>query len=834
MSPCLAQDTTAVTSDEIKHYKIKSPLGAGGMGEVYLAEDTRLRRRVALKFLPSHFTSDPNHLRRFELEARAVASLSHPNVCTIHEVVETEERQLCIVMEYVNGITLRQRMAAGQMKIGDALDVAIQVAAALSAAHATGIVHRDIKPENVMLRSDGLVKVLDFGLAKLAPLNTSSSGAEAQTELLVQTNPGIVMGTVHYMSPEQARGKNVDVRTDIWSLGVVLYEMLTNHPPFTGETSSHLIVSILESEPPPLDHYVDAPADLQRIVTKALRKDKKERYQTAAEFAAEVKNLKQELEVSDRLARPAEIAIKTPNRRELLGDAPASDSVSGFFSQKRMLVVVACLALAFVIATLLFYFISQRMSGPIADQPVKSIAVLPFKSLGAGADADEYLGIGLAETLTARLSSLKLLTVRPTSAILKYASAQKETVVAGRELGVDTVLEGSIRKVGERVRVTAQLVSTRDGSLIWTENFDENFTDIFKLEDSISGQVVQALALRLSGEEQQRLTRRYTDNPEAYRLYLKGRYFWNKRTADGFKRSIEQYKQALEIDSGYALAYAGLADSYKGLAFYNFAAPNETMPQAKEAALHAIALNNKLAEPHASLAHVLTNYDWNWSEAEKEFKLSIELNPDYATAHQWYAIHYLTAKRRWEEALQEMKTALELEPTSLVMNSFMGATLHYAGRTDEAIDQLRKTIELDPNFAVAHWYLGLAYEQKKMFGEAVAEFQQAVTLSGGSPLMKAALAHAYAKTNRKAEAIAILNELQELSKSSYLSSYEVAAVYVALGDNEQAFQFLERAYEEHCFHLVFLNVWPQFVPIRSDPRFRDLLRRIGLQTDIYK
>jgi TolB-like protein/Flp pilus assembly protein TadD len=485
--------------------------------------------------------------------------------------------------------------------------------------------------------------------------------------------------------------------------------------------------------------------------------------------------------------------------------------------------MAAIVALAAVIA--LVYFISQRKSA-VAEQPVKSIAVLPFKSVGS--ETDEYLGFGLAETLTARLSGLKLLTVRPTSAILKYASAEKQTVVAGRELGVDTVLEGSIRRAGERVRVTAHLVSTRDGALIWTQTFDENFTDIFKLEDSISGQVVQALALKLSGEEQQHLTKRYTDNPEAYQLYLKGRYFWNKRTADGFNRSIAQYKEALQIDSEYALAYAGLADSYKGLAFYNFAAPNDTMPQAKEAALRAIAINNKLAEPHASLAHVLTNYDWNWSEAEKEFKLSIELNEDYATAHQWYAIHYLTAKARWDEALVEMKKALELEPTSLVMNSFMGATLHYAGRTDEAIEQLRKSIELDPNFAVAHWYLGLAYEEKGMSSEAIAEFQQAIKLSGGSPLMKAALAHTYAKTDRKAEAIAILNELRELSKRSYLSSYEVAAVYVALGDNEQAFQFLERAYKERCFHLIFLKVWPQFAPVRSDPRFQDLLRRIGL------
>ncbi len=505
----------------------------------------------------------------------------------------------------------------------------------------------------------------------------------------------------------------------------------------------------------------------------------------------------------------------------------ASSRVSAIFRQKpKRAVLTASLALAVVVAPLLYFLILSK-PGQIADRPIKSIAVLPFKSLGADG-GDEYLGIGIAETLTTRLSSLKLLTVRPTSAVLKYAASEKETVVAGRELEVDTVLEGSIRRLGEQVRVTARLVSVRDGSLLWADKFDEDFTDIFKVEDSISGKVTGALALRLSGEEQKRLTKRYTNNAEAYQLYLKGRYFWNKRTEDGFSRGIAQFKQAVEKDSNYALAYAGLADSYIGLTFYNFAAPSETMPKAKEAAMRALAIDNRLAQAHASLAHILMNYDWNWSETEKEFKLSIELNPDYATARQWYAVHYLTAQGRLEEALQEMKRALELEPTSLVMNTFMGATLYFAGRYDEAIEQCRKTIEMDPNFAVAHWHLGLAYEQKGMFDDAIAEFQKAITLSGGSPLMKAALGHAYAKSNRKDEATIILDELKELSKHRYVSSYEVAAIYVALGDNEQAFQLLERAYREHCFHLVYLNVWPQFSAVSSDPRFQDLVQRIGL------
>lgn len=489
-------------------------------------------------------------------------------------------------------------------------------------------------------------------------------------------------------------------------------------------------------------------------------------------------------------------------------------------------VLIVSLALAVVVAA---FLISRVLSkpAPAAGQAIKSIAVLPFKSFGAD-DADEYLGVGIAETLTTRLSSLKLLAVRPSSAVLKYATSEKETVVAGQELKVDSVLEGSIRRLGERIRVTVRLVSVSDVSLLWADHFDENFTDIFKVEDSISTKVAAALALKLSGEEQKRLIKRYTDNAEAYQLYLKGRFFWNKRTGEGFKLGIAQFKQAVEKDPGYALADAGLADSYTGLTFYNFAAPNETMPKAKEAATNALAIDSTLAEAHASLAHVKVNYDWEWSDAEKEFKLSIELKPDYATAHQWYAIHYLTPTGQLEEAIQEMKRALDLEPTSLVMNTFLGATLYFAGRYDDAIEQCRKTIEMDSNFAVAHWHLGLAYEQKGMFDDAIAELQKAITLSGSSPLMIAALGYAYAKAGKRNEANRILDELQKLSAVRYVSSYELAAIYVALGEREQAFQRLERSYKERSFHLINLKVRPEFAPLRSDPRFHDLVRRIGL------
>lgn len=505
----------------------------------------------------------------------------------------------------------------------------------------------------------------------------------------------------------------------------------------------------------------------------------------------------------------------------------ASSDANRILKQRpKQAVLTASLALAVVGATLLYFFILNKHEQP-TGRGIKSIAVLPFKSLGADG-ADEYLGVGIAETLTTRLSSLQLLAVRPSSAVLKYADSQTETATAGQELKVDTVLEGSIQRLGERVRVTVRLVSVSDVSLLWADHFDEKFTDIFRVEDSISTKVAAALALKLSSDEQRRLIRRYTDNAEAYQHYLKGRFFWNKRTGEGFKLGIAQFTQAVENDPRYALAYAGLADSYTGLTFYNFAAPNETMPKAKEAATSALAIDSTLAEAHAALAHVRVNYDWDWSDAEKEFRLSIELKPDYATAHQWYAIHYLTPTGRLEEAVREMKRALDLEPTSLVMNTFWGSTLYFAGRYDDAVEQCRKTIEMDSNFAVAHWHLALAYEEKGMFDDAVAEIQKAITLSGGSPLMIAALGQAYAKAGERTEANKILDELQDLSAVRYVSSFELAAMYVALGEREQAFQCLEKSYKERSFHLINLNVRPEFAPLRPDPRFHDLARRIGL------
>ena len=457
----------------------------------------------------------------------------------------------------------------------------------------------------------------------------------------------------------------------------------------------------------------------------------------------------------------------------------------------------------------------------------KSIAVLPFENLSED-KANEYFAEGIQEEILTRLSKIGDLKVISRASTQKYKSAPSNLREIAQQLGVANVLEGGVQKAADRVRVNVQLVNANTDAHLWAETYDRKLTDIFSVESDVAKAIADQLRAHITRQEEQVIAAKPTKNIEAYDAYLRGRYFWNKRTSDGIKRAIERFQQSIARDPNFTLGYVGLADSCIALTFYNFAAPREAMPQAKESSIKALAADNTLAEAHTSLAHVLTNYDWNWSAAEKEFKRSIELKPDYATAHEWYAIHYLTATGRLEEALHEMKRALELEPASLVMNTFMGATLYYAGRYDEAIAQCLKTIEMDPNFAVAHWHLGLAYEQKQVLDAATEEFKKAISLSGGSPLMRAALGRAYAEAQEKHEANKMLDELNELAKQHYVSAYEVATIYVALGNNEQAFQLLEQAYAEHSFHLIYLNVSPQFKSVRSDPRFLDLVQRLGL------
>jgi len=796
----------SVVGQTIGHYKISESIGTGGMGEVYLATDIVARRQAALKLLPLRFTGDAERLKRFEQEAHTVVALNHPNIVTVYEIGEDHSIHY-IASELIEGETLRQRLTQGPMHLSEALDVAIQVAGALAAAHRAGIVHRDIKPENVMLRPDGYVKVLDFGIAKLAEsvcaeltANTGESVTRAETNL------GSILGTARYMSPEQTCGVQLDERTDIWSLGVVLYEMVTGHAPFTGDTSKEVMSSISEKKPLPFTSYFrHAPAEIQQIVDKTLRKDRSQRYRKAQELLHALKGLRHKLEVEAELKR--------------------SITLRSWLYRKRVLaaLVLGLLGAALVLAFPFYWHRHLTTTSP----PQKSIAVLPFQNLSSDANA-EYLSEGISEALINSLSELQRLRVVARSTAFHYKGKDLDPRRVGRELQVAAVLTGRLRQAQDALSVQVDLVDTATGAELWGEEYHRKVSDVIAVKQTIARDVTEKLKLKLSGEEQRRLAKGDSTNTEAYRLYLRGRYFWNKRTPGGMKQAITEFQQAIEHDPNFALGYVGLADCYTGLTFYNFAAPHEAMPKAKESAIKAVLLDNTVAEAHASLGHILMNYDWDWPRAEKEFKRSIELKPDYATAHQWYAIHYLTATGRLEEAVQEMRKALELEPASLVMNTFMGATLCYAGRYDEAIDQCRRTVEMDPNFAVAHWHLGLAYEQKEAFDAAIEEFQTAISLSQGSPLMRAALGHAYAKSQRADEANKILDELNELSKQEYVSPLELARICVALGNDDKAFRLLEKAYAEHSFHLVNLNMSPHFKPVSSSPRFQELVQRIGL------
>jgi len=800
----------------IGHYKISGRIGSGGMGEVYLATDVMAGRKAAVKLLPTLFTGDPERLKRFQQEARAVVGLNHPNIVTVYEIGEDNSTHY-IASELIEGENLRQRLRRGPVQFSEVIDIAIQVASALLAAHEAGVVHRDIKPENIMLRPDGYAKVLDFGIAKLAESafaeppsqcfgvpGVTADGAESTT--LADTNLGSILGTASYMSPEQARGAPVDKRTDIWSLGVVLYEMVTGHAPFTGDTAVEVASAILEKDPPPLRRYLaHAPAELQQIVSKTLRTNREERYHDARELLEALKGLRRKLEFEAELEG-------SPTDRSWLRRTGSRTVVV-------LILLVAALALA-----LPFYW---HRNVTTATSLHKSIAVLPFENASKDPNA-EYLSEGISEALINSLTELQRLRVVARSTAFQYKGKDVDPRRVGRELQVASVLTGRVRQSQDVLSIQVDLVDAVTGAQLWGEEYVRKISDVIAVKQAIAREVTAKLKLKLTGEDQRRLAKGDSTNTEAYRFYLRGRYFWNKRTPDGMKQAIAEFQQAIDRDPNFALGYVGLADCYTGLTFYNFAAPHEAMPKAKESAIKALSLDNTVAEAHASLAHVLMNYDWDWAMAEKEFKRSIELKPDYGTAHQWYAIHYLTATNRLEQSLQEMKRALELEPASLVMNTFMGATLYYAGRYDEAIDQCRRTVEMDPNFAVAHWHLGLAYEQKQVFDKAIEEFKKAISLSGGSPLMRAALGRVYAESQKKYEANEMLNELNELAKRQYVSAYEVAKIYVALGNSEKAFQLLAKAYAEHSFHLVNLNVCPQLNSVRSDPRFQDLAQRVGL------
>src|SRR2546425_2930415 len=829
---------------KLGRYEIRSKIGTGGMGEVYLAQDAKLDRKVALKILPTDVATHHDRMHRFEQEAKAASALNHPNIITIFEIEQVDSVNF-IATEFIDGQTLRERMRRGPMKLGEVLEVAIQSASALSAAHDAGIVHRDIKPENLMLRRDGIVKVLDFGLAKLTdrPVATSVD-TEALTRGQIKTEPGVVMGTAIYMSPEQARGLEVDARTDIFSLGILIYEMVAGRLPFEGSNQNEIVASIIgDKAVPPLARYTqEVPAELERIVAKAARKSRDERYQTIKDLLLDLRALKQELEFSAKLERSAAPQARvspatTSGARSSATDQLAASTIEVSrahptssaeylltgIKQHKLATVVALVVAAAGIAGLAY------LQAHHTEVAIESIAVLPFTNQNHDPDSD-YLSDGLTESIINSLTQLPNLKVIARSSVFRYKGKETDPMAGGKELAVRSVLTGRISQRGDSLVISTELLDVRDNKQLWGEQYTEKVSDLLSLQREMAKEITSNLRLKLSSADQGRVTKHYTDNPEAYQLYLKGRFYWNKRTEEGLRKSIEYFQQAIEKDPTYALAYTGIADCYALETLHidvGSRSPSEAAPKAKAAAMKALEMDDTLAEAHTSLAFISLNFDWDWAGAEREFKRAIELNSNYDNAHHWYS-HYLMAMGRTQESLAESKRALELDPISLIMNVHLGWHYTNARQYDLATEQLSKALEMDPNYGLGHWYLGLAYEQEGKYSEAENELRKAKDLLKDSEGIAADMGHVYAVSGKKDQALKVIDELKELSKRRYVSSYRLAIIYIGLKEKDQAFEWLENAYRESSDLLVYLKVEPRLDSLRSDSRFTDLVRRVGL------
>ncbi|HEX5887648.1 MAG TPA: protein kinase [Pyrinomonadaceae bacterium] len=765
---------TLAAGTKLGRYEIRSQLGTGGMGEVYLAQDTKLDRQVALKILPPNLAEDHDRMSRFVREAKSASALNHPNIITIHEIGEVEGLHF-IATEYILGDTLKSLLETESLSLKSIIDIALQVVSALEAAHSAGIVHRDIKPDNIMVRRDGIVKVVDFGLLKLTSSRTAEVDTEGETQ--VKTSAGVIMGTTAYMSPEQARGQEMDARTDIWSFGCVLYEMLTNHQAFHGETMTDVLANIIHREP---DSIVaqrrDTPAELERIVARTLRKNRDERYQSAKELFNDLQQLHTRMLVEAEIIRSGE---------------------------------------------------SERFAQVQPSSFLSSIAVLPFTNLSAEKD-NEYFSEGLTEEIIMNLSKLKMLKVITRGSAMRYAREGKTHKQTASDLGVQYLLEGSVRRYGSDLRITAQLIDAFRDEYIWAETYRGTMKDIFDIQERVASEIARALQIRLSPDEQQNLKKRFTENTGAYQLYLQGRFFWNKRSEEGLKTAIRYFEQAIEKDPHYALAWAGIADSYSLLGEFGTIPRKELYPKAEAAVNKALEIDDRLAEVHTSLASILMLRKWDWTNSEREFKLALELNPNYATAHHWYSQWFLNMGRL-EEALRMISRAAELDPISQAILKDKGLTLYYNRRYDEAIEMATRTLELDPHYAAAHRLLSLAYQGKGAFDEAMIENQKWGELTGNKVETTIALAQLYAVSGQTEEAKRLIEGVQRDKLTTEQISRGLALVHATLGETDKAFECLEKSYERHEESLLTLKVDPKVDALRGDPRFTALLRKIGVE-----
>ena len=810
----------------LNQYKIISAIGKGGMGEVFLTEDTKLKRQVALKILPPEFAEDADRMGRFVREAQSASALNHPNIITIYEIGESDGTHF-IATEFIDGKTLNDYKRANPLNYKSALEIAIQVASALDEAHSAGIVHRDIKPDNVMIRSNGLAKILDFGIAKLSAPKTINE--EDATAIKGGTSPGMIIGTANYMSPEQAEGKKVDARTDIFSFGVLLYEMIAGELPFEGDSAMKMIGAILHKEPKPLSEEV--PTEIQKIISKCLRKNRDERYQTIKDVGNDLKDVKQELELKNLMERSI-VPNQDENKTQIL-KATTIDEIHQTTTNQTVVNNYKTKYFTAGLLTLLLAvggFFGYKYLSPVKQ--IESIAVMPFVNESGNADV-EYLSDGMTETLISSLSNIPNLSVKARSTVFYYKGKETSAKNIGEELKVQAVLFGRVSQRGDDLKLSLELVNTETEDMIWSEQYNRKQSDLVSLQSEIAKTISDKLRLKLTATEQERVSKTNTTSSEAQQLYLKGRFHWNKRTTEDFQKAREYFRQAIANDPNYALAHTGLADTLALMPYYGNFRPNEYMPLAKQSAQKALEIDPNLAEAHASLGQILFLHDYDFKGAERELKRAIELDPKYPSAYQWLSESY-TYLGNNDQALSEINKGLELDPLSMIVNNQKGNVLRFLGRQDEAIAQYKKTVELFPDALIARGNLANTYEARGMYSEAFEQRQILAKLAGFSPENIKERQLAFEKDGYKGFVQTLikfqLDEQKlvlEKDKNAYLPSFAIAHNYARLQDKDKSLEYLNKAYDQREPQMPYINIRAEFEFLRDDPRFKELVKKVG-------